>query len=137
MNQNKLSEAYMPLKNEVTGIEKILFFSLYFFCFFRVWYFKITSIFCFFPFVTPYNFIGSDMQPFALLISIVYLIYRQELFITSNDSMKQHLLVYIALIITIISLFFSNETFYIIRCLYNYLSLAIIPLATIICLKIV
>lgn len=94
-------------------INSILEFFLYFFC-------------CF-PFVTPINF-GTDMQPYALIVAVVYLIVNNKILV-SKMQIPQYTLVIFSTFILSVSWFFSDDLFIILRSYYNYVSLGIISSA--------
>lgn len=88
---------------------------------------KIFLFFCFFPYLFPFG-LNTDLQPYALIISILILtIYPIYI---NKTSLMYIIITIFAFIIFIISFFKYGYSFDLIRSLSNYVSLLTITLAT-------
>ena len=91
----------------------------------------IFLLFCFFPFVGPH--IGTDMQPFALLMAIILLLLKGKIVIPENNARGLTFCVMLIALFTITS-FAINDPFQVLKRLFSYVSIFLIPIAVYNCI---
>lgn len=89
-------------------------------------YFKyLIYFFCFFPFIFPINTLGTDIQFYAFIVSIAYLVSLSEY----HYSIEIKIFCFVFLIAAIIGVLSASNIMILIKCLFQYASLFIISLA--------
>lgn len=109
----------MKKKIVQTKISSIIQFFMYFFI-------------CF-PFI-EFIHLGTDLQPYALLFSIIYVCYKNNLSNFLNYKINLIFLMF-TILITILSFLYNAPANIIFRSCFHYLSICIIPIAVNISLK--
>ncbi len=85
----------------------------------------ILWFFCFFPFITPVR-TGTDMQPYALLIAVLFLLIIHRLDIRM---IKFSIIGFAAVLLCLTSLIQTNNALIVFRSAFNYISLSVVTVA--------
>ena len=88
--------------------------------------------FCFFPFIFPNPIVETNIQPYAALLGTI--IIFSEIFVLNNSLANKNKsffnIAWATLFVALLALCFSGITVQSFRAVFNYYSVAIIPLAT-------
>ena len=89
-------------------------------------------IFCLFPFIFPNPIVKTNIQPYASLLGTI--IIFSEIFVLNNSLLNKNKsffgIAWATLFVALLVLCFSGITVESLRAVFNYYSLAIVPLAT-------
>lgn len=95
---------------------------------------RLLYFFCFFPFFQiPGIYIGTDVQPYALLVAIFGLVIfwiKQAKWIVNKENMFFYFLIFIATVFFVISCLRGQQLFAILRSFLSYITVAIVSIAT-------
>ena len=95
----------------------------------------IFIFFCFIPFLFPNPIVNTNIQPYASILAIVVILLNYKVKIDMRRNYFSFILPLFTFLVAMVLMFISGVNIQVIRGVYNYYGMFIIPIATIIVLN--